>query len=223
MDDLLTRFFNKTFENKINEAMMYYKYVFPEDEVINFINELINMQIEDILIYIKRNKTKIDLTSKDIFQFSSLDDSIYKLTRKLKEIKDPGLHHIDIGKLLLDDGIEREYGAYLKYGENHSKTANEIGLLYKSSNSYFLSCWGYIFNLLEKDVQSKFLVRLILRTNLLQHLIKIPDNLIDLRTVCSFLSDSTYTRRKSNIKSIIGILQNSTDYDFTDFCNRIKY
>ena len=43
-----------------------------------------------------------------------------------------------------------------------------------------------------------------------------------MREFMYMLSDSTYVRRKSNVKKIINILKLSEEYDFNTFVDKIK-
>ena len=125
---------------------------------------------------------------------------------------------------MLNDGKERKEGALTKYGENHAKTAEAIGLLFELHRTYFLSIYGYAFLELSASGREKLLVRLLLRNKFIVRLFKASNNgNVEMRNFLYMLSDTTYVRRRSNIRSILNVLQNSTEFDFSTFINRIKF
>ena len=127
----------------------------------------------------------------------------------------PGMNYLEIGKMLLNDGKERKEGAYLKYGENHAKTGASVGLLYELCRTYFLSCIGVVYAQLPEEQRDCLLTRLILRNVFVSRMIKATQNgTVKMRQFLYMLSDSTYVRRRSNIKTVLQVLSNSVEYDF---------
>jgi len=216
-------FISKQYEEKINKKMMYYNYVFPTIEVKEYISDICNIQIGNIVDYIiEANNPEIG--SKDIFQFSSFEDATTRLCQKLIEVDNPGLKHVEIGRLLLNDGKNRNDGAYTKYGENHAKTGNAIGLIQELSKTYFLSCIGTVFCDIDDNLRDKLLVRLLLRNNLIRRIITATKNgNVDMRNFLFMLSYSTYVRRSSNIKTIMKCLEKNQEFDFTVITDRMIY
>ncbi len=121
-------FFDRSYELQINENMFYYSYKFPHNEVCEYLESIINTPYSEFVTYIQNHIQCDYITSKDIPQFSSFKNCTKNICKKLLEVNDPGLQFIEIGKLLLDDGNSRNDVAYRKYGENHSKTAFELGM-----------------------------------------------------------------------------------------------
>ena len=205
MDEILVEFFSKKYEEKINKNILFY--TFPEDEVRNYVERLIQVPVEKYVDYIVEKQEKEQILSKDVFQFSSFDDATVRICEKLKEIDNPGVKFLEAGKLLLDDGKERKDGAYVKYGENHLKASQMLGLSFELCGTYYLSGIGYIFEMMTADEQQDMLVRLILRSKLVERLIQASQNgKVDLRSFLYMLSDTTYIRRSSNIKRVLAYL-----------------
>ena len=71
----------------------------------------------------------------------------------LKAANDPGFSYVEMGVLLRHNGEERKQGADQKYGENHSKTAADFGLVQISplSHRIFLTSIGYVFEMLSTE------------------------------------------------------------------------
>lgn len=224
MDDIIIEFYSGKYEKKINKNSLYYSYNFPEQEVRTYVEKIISEPIERYVAYIKALKEREQVTSKDVFQFSDLSDATVVICEKIKAHNNPGVRYIDVGKILLDDGKVRKDGAYTKYGENHVKTAEAMGLFFELSRTYFLSCLGYVYCDLSDDDRQKLLTRLLLRNRLIIGMMQVSENgNVNAREFLYMLSDSTYLRRKSNIKAVLNILNSSDEYDFKDFIHKIKF
>lgn len=222
MDEIVIEFFNKKYEKKINKDILYYS--FPHDNVYQYVENVIGEPISAYLDYILDLKTKELIKPEDVFQFSNLDDATINFCKKVKSIDNPGLTHKEVGKLLQDDGKERKDGANVKYGENHAKLAKELGLAFELCNTYYLSGVGYIFVELSKEQQEKLMSRLIIRSTLFKRLYQASTNgNVDLRQFLYMLADSTYARRRSNVKKIMGYLASNAEYDFSAFIEMIHF
>ncbi|MBP5469173.1 MAG: hypothetical protein J6Z11_08015 [Candidatus Riflebacteria bacterium] len=219
----IENFISGLYEKKINMKMMYYDYIFPNDEVTKYVYEVCKIPIENIVKYILTMPTP-QIEAKDVFQFSNFDDATIRLCRRIAEKDNPGFKHIDVGKLLLNDGKIRKDGAYTKYGENHAKTGVSLGLIQELSKTYFLSCIGNVYPNLEVVVRNQLLTRLILRNSFVGRLICMAQNgNVNMRQFLYMLSDSTYKRRMSNIKCILKQLCATQEYDFSFLYSRIYF
>lgn len=224
MDNILEIFFLRDYEKKVNMKMMYYNYEFPYEEFYKYIEHLVNVPIADFLDYIFQELGEEGITAKDIFQFSNFEDCTVNLCNLLKSCNNPGVTHIDAGRLLLSDGKKRKDGAYTKYGENHLKTGLLLGLIFSITNTYFLSSIGMVYNEINENTRYKLLTRLILRNKLVIRMIRATRNgKVNMRQFLYMLSDSTFIRRRSNIKTILGILAESKEYDFHDLISNFDF
>ena len=218
MDNIVEEFFDRKFEDKINKEILYYS--FPKDEVKLYVESIINEQLDRYLEYIKLMQKKEIIKSEDVFQFSSIDDATDNFCEKVNHISNPGLTHLQVGKLLQDDGKERTDAAYVKYGENHSKFAKELGLAFELCNTYYLSGVGYIYLELTEEDKERLLVRLMIRSTLIKRLYQASQNgTVNLREFLYMLADSTYLRRKSNIKKVMGYIG---QYRTEKMCSRSR-
>lgn len=191
---------------------------------MDYIDHIVSIPIPEFLNYIYSDKDSVSITAKDVFQFSNLEDATTNLCCKLIDIDNPGIAFIDAGKMLQADGISRKPGADTKYGENHLKTAEILGLVYELTKVYFLSCIGMIYPKLLDEDREKLLVRLILRSNMVRRLVNATKNgNVQLRQFLYMLSDSTYIRRRSNVRSIFSVLKTSGEYDFSSIIDQISF
>lgn len=221
MEGIVEKFFSKEYEEKINKGILFYS--FSQEEVQTYVEQVISEPLPRFIAYIDKLSERTKIEAGDVFQFSDLDDGTVLFCEKMKRTDNPGMKFIDIGRLLLDDGKERKDGALVKYGENHAKTAEMLGLSFELCKTYYLSGIGYIYAELPKEKQERFLTRLVLRNKLVTRLYQASKNgNVNMREFLYMLSDSTYLRRKSNVKAIIGILGNSSETDFEVFINKLK-
>lgn len=222
--NILDEFYSRTYENDINKKMLYYNYDFPTEEVENYVRQILCVPVEQFIQRDITMETAEAITPKDVFQFSTLEAGTDHICQVLSEAGNPGVTFIQAGKLLLDDGTQRKDMAYIKYGENHLKTAEALGLLYELTRTYFVSCIGMIYLNLDTEDRKKLNVRLFLRNKFVARLIKATASAnVDARQFLYMLSDATYIRRKSNIKCILRYLQGSTEYDFTAITQKIIF
>lgn len=222
--NVLDAFYSRTYENGINKKMLYYDYRLPVEEIENYVQQILCVPVEQFIQRDIDMETAEAIMPKDVFQFSSLEAGTVQICHALNEAGNPGVTFIQAGKLLLDEGTQRKDGAYIKYGENHLKTAEALGLLYELTHTYFVSCIGVVYLKLSEDDRKKLTVRLFLRNKFIARLIKATATAnVDARQFLYMLSDSTYTRRKSNIKCILRYLQESTEYDFSTIIDKIYF
>lgn len=222
--NILDAFYSRTYENDINKKMLYYNYDFPTKEVENYVRQILCVPVEQFIQWDITMETAEAITPKDVFQFSTLEAGTDHICHVLNEAGNPGVTFIQAGKLLLDDGTQRKDMAYIKYGENHLKTAESLGLLYELTRTYFVSCVGMIYLKLNEEDRKKLNVRLFLRNKFIARLIKATATAnVDARQFLYMLSDTTYIRRKSNIKCILRYLLESTEYDFSAIIDKIYF
>lgn len=201
--------------------MLNYSYNLPKEEIHSYISRISSASIDEILEYIFKME-KYEITAKDVFQFSSFDVCTNGVCKVLIEENNPGVTHIKAGELLQNDGKIRTDIANTKYGENQLKTAEVFGLVYSIDNTYFLSCLGYIWPELSAEEKENLLVRLVLRSKLVSRTIQATQNgSVQMRQFLYMLSDSTYKRRKTNIKTVFEILSDYKKYDFSEIINKI--
>ena len=134
MRDIVAEFFSQKYEKKINNDILYYD--FSKEEVAIYVEQVISEPIDRFLAYIKGITVKNRIETGDVIQFSNIEDATTIFCEKVNEINNPGLNFQEVGRLLQDDGIERKVGAYVKYGENHTKTAQTLGLAFELCNTY---------------------------------------------------------------------------------------
>lgn len=215
-------YFKKTYENVISQRMLHYSYVFPKEEMMDYVSQVNDISIKELIEYIISEKpVNGELEAKDIIQFSSFENATLGLCTRMNDCKDPGMKYKEIGRLLLNDGVDRKESAYVKYGENHVKTATILGLTYELAGSYFLSCVGKTYIGMEEQTQIQLLCRLILRTKMVSKIIQTEEEKINFRQLTRCLSEKTYIRRRSNTKRMLECLKLLEDEKCNSILERI--
>ena len=221
----LTDFFERKYEISLEKSILDKAFCDHKQEVLARIESLNNINISDYVEYIKTHCKCQPIMAADVFQFSDFNDATINLCRSICSVENHGVKFIEVANLLLTDNVTRKDGALSKYGENHIKTAESMGLAFKNnSKTYYLSAWGCVFGELSNDAQEKFLLRLIIRNKLITQLfIAASQGEFDLEAFLYDLSKSTYLRRRTNINRIIERLNASQEYDFSALTQNIKY
>ncbi len=222
--ELLKKFFSKEFELVINEKMMYRNYKFEILEVSSYVKKILEIDYDEFIQFAIDNYDVHYLTPDDVLQYSDFADATINICKIFKDSGDNGYRFIETGKMLQNDGISRNDMAYRKYGENHSKTSENLGLLQKIGFTYYLSCLGYILDLLTQEEAEKLVCRLILRNKLVRRLIyrSITSNNASYHAECGFLKIKTANRRKSNVRKLILKVENNS-IKYKDTINHIEF
>lgn len=221
-NEIIIEYQSMHYEKRVNNKMMYYDYVFPIDDIHHYISEINNIDCAEIMDDILSSQFNEIINSSDVFQFSSFENCTDNLCAVLKRANNSGVKPLQMGKMLLNDGENRKEGAFTKYGENHLKTALLIGLVWKYYDTYYLTCLGYALDTLSKEERNKLITRLLLRNKLIRRVLKVTSKgKLDMRQFCYMLSDSTYIRRRSNLKRIFKCLEESDEYPFDTITENI--
>lgn len=219
----LTAFFKYDYEEKTKADILSGNIAGIEQQSNDYLMELASIPLSYFVEYITSNCKREPIMASDVLQFSDINDATINVCSVICAKDNTGLCFQDIGKMLLNDNIARSQTAFNKYGENHIKTAELLGLAFKTGKrQYYLSSTGVAFCKLSEDIRDKILVRLILRNKLFVQLILVASNsAFDLEAFLYDLSKTTYLRRRTNIKFLINLLISSPEYDFSFLANNI--
>ena len=224
MQEMLSLFYSKSYENEINELMLDKTYSFEQAEIVRYARQLIDIPVEEYIKWLDNSFSGLSISYEDAVQYSKLDDATDNIVRYMIDAGDMGYTHVEIGKLLQNDGVERTSGTDTKYGENHAKTAKYLGYLYSLNRYYYVSCLGYAYLELTEEERDLLNARLFLRTPLFRmvYLLSKSGN-VSIKKLFDFLSDSTYKRRKNNIKTLFDMLKADKNYNWAEFFNKIFF
>ena len=222
--NILQKFFSYNIDLYFNKLVLDNKFNIHKQEIETDLASIINIPLTDFLEYIFNNISREAIAAADVFQFSDFIDATTNICSLLYNREPLGISFIEMGRLLLNDNIQRKDGALTKYGENHLKTAMLLGLTFKHEKLYYLSAIGYVFQMYSEAQQEQLLHRLIIRNKLVRQIIlKASNGSFELESYLYDLSRTTYIRRRTNIKHVLNVLKSSSDYDFTNIFNNITY
>ena len=222
---VLKEFFNYAYEHSHEQEMLRCSFVTIKEETLNYIDTVIDIPLDMFIEYLSSCCKRQPIVAADVFQFSDFDDATQRICSKLCAINNPGVKFKKAGELLLDDDGSRNDIALCKYGENHLKTAEVLGLVFRdTTKTYYLTSTGSAFCQLNDEKKKKLLIRLIVRNKLISQLIVAALNgPFELEPFLYDLSKSTYLRRRTNINRVLAILNDSKEYDFLSITKNIKY
>lgn len=170
--ELIELFYNRTYEKFVNKQILDDKnYIVPRQQLTNYVHELVNIPFIDYIDYIRHNEFDRRLAPSDITQFSSFSSCEMEICKALLWANNPGCKYVDIGRLFPNKLISRSESAYWRYGEIHIKSSTQLGLTFEYYNYWYLSCLGYIYPELEKNLRTQLLARTITRNRLYQQLL----------------------------------------------------
>lgn len=219
----LRSFFKYEYEEQTKQYILSGDIAAVEEQAVNYLCALADIPLSEFVDYIVKNCKREPIMAADVFQFSDIKDATINICNVICAKENTGMCFQDIGQLLLGDGTQRSQTAFNKYGENHIKTAEVLGLAFKTGKrQYYVSSTGIAFCKLPEETREKIIVRLVLRNKLFVQLLLVASNgPFELDAFLYDLSGSTYLRRRTNIKYVINLLLASPEFDFSYLANNI--
>lgn len=191
------------FEEKIIMDYMINGNNIGDANVFDAINTLSNIDGNDIINIIICNENNLrPIETNSIPQFSNEKD-IYTVLKVLIDSGINDLSYEQVGEYLCPNNAKST--AKRKYGENHYKFANQLGLTTKA-RPFSATEIGIAYYLLNNDSERQALMnRLVFSIPIVQHSIikatKAKFSMIEY--LSEFLSPSTVLRRRSNMRKIM--------------------
>ena len=124
----LADFFEHKYECSFEKNIVEKTFDAHRTDVLAYIDSINSIAITDFIEYIKSYCKCQPIMAADVVQFSDFEDATVELCRRVAESGNSGLRFKDVGMLLFSDDIMRKDAALNKYGENHIKTAEALGL-----------------------------------------------------------------------------------------------
>jgi len=169
---------------------------------------LSNTSTEKIISILVPNFVPFEIEKADICQFSDFDDCYYKVINLVVRSGIEGIDWIKMGFLLRTS--PRNQGADMKYGENHGKTAVQLGLCQMDTHHHFWPTGlGLSFDKLSKEEKDLLKPKLCLFIPIIQNYFVSGMDEDLLSTYFGLLKESTQKRRKPNVSKLINIVKES--------------
>jgi hypothetical protein len=189
---------------------------YPSDGMVKLCEDifscLLAVECKEIIRIIQKIGLIFDISHGDVPQFSNLEDCVYKVPLLIKDCGIDEPSYTQLGFMLRTK--PRKEGADMKYGENQSKTAAQMGLCSISNARIHPSYLGIAFCNLDKESQMKLLPKLILFIPFIFNQFATNAKYEDIIASVSFLSQSTQKRRLTNIWSLINHVNKVLPYEF---------
>ena len=177
----------------------------------------------DIISLLRRSFSHKTVTSNDVPQFSSFFDAVYTTPKLLNNPSIKDVTYTDMGKLLAPN-TQKLDGAYMKYGENHAKTAVLLSLASIDGNHKInITDFGKEFMALEPFIQAAVIPSLCLRVPIVYNYFCQGENpqTIEQDMSSANLTDSTKGRRRSNVRAMNDVVKSGFYFDLIPASKRI--
>ena len=207
MDKQIEAFFDKEYENIVNEAMFNFDYSFPKEEIENYVLSILAIPYSQFIDYVASRYCVKPIVPSEIPQISNYNAATLGICNILNDYNDPGMDCAQIGVQLFTDGKERKDGAYFKFGENHVKGASFHGLTQCCGKKWFLTCLGRIYPKLDAEMRQYLSARTLLR-NPFFHIVlaEATKHDVNIRFFMPGLSESTQKRRSSSCMHFFNVI-----------------
>lgn len=183
--------------------------ILKEEQLCTIILKVINQTpCTDILKILRPHFTQFEIQKSDIPQFSCFDDAYYKVIKLLEHSGIKGVSWSKLGFMLRIG--PRSLVADTKYGENHGKTAMQLGLCQMDKEHRFWpTTIGSCFDKLSRQEQDDLKPKLCLYIPLIQNYFVQDQDDEKLKEYFSVLTESTQKRRRPNVRTLIDIIRQS--------------
>lgn len=209
-----------SFLNKKEESMTVLQYG-TEEDVAEAVNLLSSIPTDEFWNHIPLNVSMGQISSKTVPQYSNLDNCLYK-TPEILEFYEDGLGLSELGRCL---NGEKSEGAMIKYGENHSQTAecfSLVNIVRRGAHTVMVSALGSYMNRYSIEERQELFCRMILRELIIQVIIR---NVLDKKYLAynelvGCLAQTTRYRRRTGIIQLtkIAFMDGTHDYLY-DYIN----
>lgn len=167
-------------------------------EANSVLSELSKISIYELMSNFK-SEGDIEYTSASIPQFSSIDDCFNGIDRLVRSGLD-GVPFEKMGFFLRTS--RRKKGADQKYGENHIKCAEMMGLCH-INKVVWKNAYSYAYEKLEDDIKLAIRSKLCLGITIIREYFINGENETYLSYALSCLSESTRKRRMPNLRTLV--------------------
>lgn len=210
-------------ENASEIIRLFYRHELPLNEITKSLptTVLTDSQIYEIVIRIllktpsssiisilELESQDFEIQKADICQYSSFDDCYYRVINLAIRSGIEGISWDRMGFLLRTK--PRSKVADTKYGENHGKTAVQLGLCQMDKSHHFWPTdFGMCFDKMPKEDKDALRSKLCLYIPIIQNYFVsgMDDHLLN--SYFDLLTESTQKRRRPNVAKIINIVKKS--------------
>lgn len=177
----------------------------------NVITALLETDCREIVALIKGLDFRFSIKKADIPQFSCLNDSFAKVPFLVRDCGIDDITYLQMG-FMLGSGPRKD-GADRKYGENHAKTAAQMGLCSIRQKRIYSSFLGLKFTSLPIEKREKLYPKLALFMPLMFNVFANDAGADYVDESVKILSLSTQKRRLPNVWTLINVINTKLPYE----------
>lgn len=160
-------FYSYSYEREYNQRIVEDEsFKVPVNEIKEFMVSLINIPLTEFFSYLELQRVPRSTIVNEISHCSRLSSCTDDLCAILYKMEHKGASAVQIGRDTIFSNRLRVHNqsAWSRYGNMQVKTAQLLGLSFKTKHLWYLSCYGYVYvHLLTKIQQKRFLLRALLR------------------------------------------------------------
>ncbi len=215
-----SEFWNNLVGNTTNERVLLKAfYTHADANLINderkselLIEVLKKYKCSEILKIIENEFEPTTIDKKDISQFSDFKDAYFTVPFVLQNCGITDVDYSKMGYMLRSE--KRKDVADKKYGENHMKTAAQLGLCKFEKCRANTNSLGNLFIRLSDTDRKNILPKLCLYIPYIQNYFMAGATDDAREEILSILSKTTQNRRRSNVNTIIQTIKDSIKHEF---------
>jgi hypothetical protein len=212
-------YWNDVIDNPINERVLLKAFLTHADDSLLeddnksklLLEVLKKYKCSEILEIIKDDFKPYEITKADPSQFSDFKDAYYSVPYLLANCGKTDVDYNQMGYMLRSD--KRKEVADKKYGENHMKTAAQLGLCRFSKCRANANALGSNFIKLKERDMKAIIPKLCLYIPYVQNYFMAGATDEAREEILSILSKTTQVRRRPNVNLIIETAKESIDYE----------
>ncbi len=198
---------NRAIEGCLNDVQV--------KRTLAYIDELTSIPLKDFIEYICMNPSAELISSLNYTQCSHIELCHIKMCRAFKSVGCKGLTNSEIGIILHQDFPQKEQhsSTNAKFGEN-VKGASQFGLAISKAGKWYLTSFGFVFDMLDSQKQAALMARVLLRDPFYAHLIREATHReVNIYDEMVGISETTKIRRLGNIATFCKIVTSQVDMD----------
>lgn len=212
-------FWNNIIGNPTNEHVLLKAfYTHADDSLIEdntkaelLVEVLKKYKCSDILKIIADGFVSAEIDKKDISQFSDFKDAYFTVPYLLQNCGITDVDYSKMGYMMRED--KRNDIADKKYGENHMKTAAQLGLCSFKKCRANTNALGSLFVKIKETDRKNILPKICLYIPFIQNYFMEGATDEVREKILSILSQTTQNRRRTNVNTIIQTVKEALEYE----------
>ena len=216
-NEIIYSFLSHQYEDGLHQQFLAREdFELPQAKVKNFMVQLTDISLTEIFNYMDNHPSVVPVASSSLSTFSALEACTDELCALLVQHWPEGRSIAEIGEAEVFQKYLRVHNksSWSRFGNNHAKTAHQLGLTFKADRRWYLSCYGYIYAyfMLSKRQQARFLTRALLRNPFYAKVLtQVRLEEVHVKDYLPGLSSSTLGARSGSIARLLQLVLQEMD------------